>query len=261
MTRRFAVGSVMCLILAFALHDAAARKRACHGTDILHFKVKTSMVSSGAESNAAGSVSLNQNQQGNANNQRLTISVNNLGSNTIYSLLASLRSDTNFTEVATLTTDANGEELVKYTKKNNGNGKAGGTPLPDALNPLSDILALEIANGTQAVLSADLTQPDQLQYLIKRCLTSTHVETDASGSLRIKATQQSIQFRLAASSLTTNATYFLSINDTTLNGRQSDAKGNLVFSALPEGSPDVLDISTVAVQDASSNDVLNTTLP
>jgi len=257
------LGLVVCSIFSFALQGVAAKKvkGKRNGTAILHFMVKANMVGAGVESNAVGSLSAKQNKQGNANNQRLNIALGGLQGDTAYGLFASLRTDTNLTEVGTLTTDANGDALVKFVKKNNGKGNAGGVALPDALNPLANILALAIVNAqTQTVLSVDLTQPDQLQYLVKRCLDNDQVEPDAAAALRIKATQSFVQFRLLASGLVTNATYFLNINDTILDSRQSDSNGDLEFDGLP-GAPDVLDIDSIAVQNSSSNNVLSTTLP
>jgi len=249
-------------ISLLALREVIAKKVNCHGTSILHLMERTAMAGSDAESNAVGSVTLKQNKQGNANNQRLTIAASSLQSDTTYQLFASLRSDTNLTEVATFTTDAHGDVKVKYVKKNNGNGNAGGTALPDALNPISDILSLAVVNSaTQTVLSADLTAPDHLQYLIKRCLSNDHVEVGAVASLRIHATQNSEQFRLLASGLTSNATYFLSVNDTIVSDTQADAKGALEIKSLPSSAPDILDIDSLALQNSSSNNVLSTTLP
>jgi hypothetical protein len=246
----------------FTLRQVIAKKVNCHGTSVLHLMERTALVGSDVESNAVGSITLKQNKQGNANNQRLTIAADSLQSDTAYRLFASLRSDTNLTEVATFTTDSQGKVKVKYVKKNNGNGNAGGTALPDALNPISDILSLAVVNSaTETVLSADLTAPDHLQYLIKRCLSNDHVEVGAVASLRIHASQDSEQFRLLASGLTSNATYFLSVNDTIVSNAQADAQGALEIDSLPSGAPDVLDIESLALQNSSSNNVLSTTLP
>jgi hypothetical protein len=244
------------------LREVAAKKVNCHGTSILHVMERTKMAGSDVESNAVGSITLKQNKQGHANNQRLTISADSLQSSTTYQLFASLRSDTNLTEVATFTTDAHGDVKLKYVKKNNGNGNAGGTALPDVLDPISDILSLAVVNSaTQTVLSADLMAPDHLQYLIKRCLDNDHVEVGAVASLRIHATQNFAQFRLLASGLASNATYFLSVNDTIVSDAQANAKGELKVDSLLPGAPDILDIDSLALQNSSSNNVLSTTLP
>src|SRR5262249_30177250 len=125
-----------------------------------------------------------------------------------------------------------------------------------------DILTLAIANSaTQTVLSVDLTAPDHLQYLIKRCLDNDAVEASAVASLRIHASESFTQFRLEASGLTSNTTYFLSINDTIETSGMTDSLGGLKFDPLPSGAPAALDIDSLAIQNSSSNNVLNTTLP
>ncbi len=244
------------------MSEAVARRGIFRGTEILHFKARTTMDNSGVEPSASGTIGAKQNQQGNANNQQLTISLSNLQSNTTYLLLASLRTDTNFAVVAEFEADANGDALIKYVRTNNGNASPGGDLLPDELNPLSNILALEVADAsTQTVLAADFAAPDQFQYLIKRRLMNDHVDLDAEGVLRIKATQSFVQFRLRAVGLETNATYFLSVNDDIVTDRLTDATGFVEFRGLPPGVPDVLDISSIAVLDPGSNSVLSTTLP
>jgi len=245
-------------------HKALAGHVNCHGTSILHFMEQTAMDGSDVESNAVGSITLKQNEQGHADNQQLTIKATSLQSNSTYELLASVRSDTNLTEVATFTTDAHGDVQLTYLKKNNGHGHGhgGGTTLPDALNPISDILSLAVVNNTtQTVLSVDLTAPDHLQYLIKRCLNNDAVEATAAASLRIHASENFVQFRMEASGLTSNSTYFLSINDAIATSTTADSNGDLKFDSLPSGAPAVLNIDSLAIQNSNSNNVLSTTLP
>jgi hypothetical protein len=244
------------------LQNTMAKAGAKGGTSILHWMVTTKMVASGVESGVRGSVNANQNKQGNADNQRLTIAAAGLQSNATYLLVAVTVADTNPVVVADFPTNAKGVGLVKYVYKNNGKGNAGGTSLPVVLNPISDIQGLGIANGsTQTVLSADLTDPDKLQYLVSRSLTNDGIESGAAASLRIKATQKSVQFRLLASGLLATSGYFLAVNDVLDTNVTTDAAGNLSFNALPAGTPDVLDIHTLAILNSSSNSVLSTTLP
>jgi hypothetical protein len=160
------------------------------------------------------------------------------------------------------TTDADGHVKLKYVKKNTGHGGGGGGSLPDSLNPISNILSLNFVNtDTQTVLSADLTMPDHLQYLIKRCLSNDSVEATTAASLGIHATEHFVQFRLTASGLAPNANYFLSVNDTIITNGSPNAGGVLEFDSLPSDAPDVLDIDNLALQNTSSNNVLSTTLP
>jgi len=232
------------------------------GTGIFHFMVRSTMTSSGFDADAAGAVQAKRNQQGNADNQRLQLQALNLDANATYKLLAQVGTDTNLVEVADLTTDENGVLDLKYVKKNNGNASPGGDPLPDVLNPISNIRALEVSiGGTQAVLSADFTAPQKLQYLIKRTLTNDGVELDAAADLRIKATQSAVQFRVRASGLTPTNMYSLALNGVILADYTSGTDGHLDINALPAGAPDVLDITDLAIVNATTNSVLSTTLP
>src|ERR1043165_1302704 len=61
-----------------------------HGTDILHLFASATMTNEGIEPAATGTVDLGQNQQGNANIQRLTVSVNGLTADTTYDLFAAV---------------------------------------------------------------------------------------------------------------------------------------------------------------------------
>ena len=247
---------------SLGLHIALAKGSHKGGTSVLHWMERCTMISSGEESNAAGSIIAKRNQQGNADNQRLTISLSHLESDAMYQLLATIGTNTYPVVAADLSTDAKGHILIKYVRKNTGKGNAGGVALPDVLNPISDIRSLEIVNSsTQTVLSADLTSPDRFQYLVKSWLTNDGVEPNATAALRIHATQRKDKFRLLASGLTPSASYFLAVNDVVETNVISDASGSLQFKELPAGSPDILDIQSLAILNASSNSVLSTTLP
>ena len=231
------------------------------GTSILHIMVRATMSGTTADAGATGSVRAKQNQQGNANNQRLEIVVANLDSNTTYALLAATTDDENLHDVTTIDTDSNGRAHVKYVKKNNGNASPGGGPLPDGLDPISKIRGLAIsADGSNDVLTADLSNPNKLQYLVKRPLTND-AHSGATATLRIKATTSVAQLRIRASGLAATSTYYLAINGEVAESLTSNAKGRLNATGFPNGSPDVLDIRSLAILDSASNSVLSTPLP
>lgn len=234
------------------------------GTDILHLFVHKAMTNDGIEAGATGAVDVRQNRQGNANNQRLDVSVTGLTTNTTYQLLALLDDDTNSTFVVDLTTDSHGVGALHFAQANNGkSGKSGGkgkgtSPLPDLLDPVSNIRELTVVDvATQAVLTADLTAPDKLQYLIKRDLSTNGI----SAQLRIKATTTQTQFRLTALGLNPTNDYFLVLNDGIVQTNSTDAGGKLTISSLLQNPVDILDLHTVALEDSVSNVVLSTELP
>ncbi|MBI3852246.1 MAG: DUF3494 domain-containing protein [Verrucomicrobia bacterium] len=251
------MGMALALAVMYPNHDSIAKNSNKGGTSILHLNFVTAMLNTGVDPDASGSVNGKLNRQGNASNQRLQISLANLDPNTTYQLAAFIGDDTNSTSVASFTTDANGAFKVTYVKKSQGKGSAGGQPLPDALHPLRNVRELDIVNGSaQTVLRADLTDPDKLQYLIKRRLDNTGLVSGAVGTLQIKATKTSTKFRLTASGLTPNTDYVLTINGNAAQTNTTDSAGNLNLTALPPGSPNVLEIHSVALTDIAGNVVL-----
>ena len=227
------------------------------GTSILHFMLRATMTGTGT-----GNVEAKRNQQGGADNQRLEITVANLAAGTTYELLASTTDDTNLVAVGEFTTDSAGSAVLDYVKKIHGKASPGGDLLPAGLDPISKLRSLEISvGGTQTVLSADITTPDTLQYLIKRAMTKDGVDTDAAASLRIKSNGSSDQLRIRASGLDSTNTYFLAINGAVADTLASDADGRLDVTAWPAGSPDALDVTSLAIWNSESNSVLSTTLP
>jgi len=160
-----------------------------HGTDILHLSIRESLSNEGVVSNANGFVNLTENQQGNAHHQELDLLVKHLDANTTYQLVALVNDDTDGTAVGSFDTDANGNAALRYRDFGHGNGMGHGRlALPAALNPLSTVHGLSINNSSnQTVLSADLTSPNKLQYLIKRDLSTDTVEASlASKPRRVK---------------------------------------------------------------------------
>jgi hypothetical protein len=78
----------------------------------------------------------------------------------------------------------------------------------------------------------------------------------AAGRVLIKANSRSAQFRLQASGLTANTDYQVAFNGTVLQTYTSTASGKLSVTAFPNGSPDVLDIQTVALTDNTGTNVV-----
>jgi hypothetical protein len=226
------------------------------GTDILHYSVTKAMSNDGVESNAVGSVKAHQNEQGHADNQQLNISVSGLTGSTTYELLAN--GDTNLADGVSFTTGPSGGAKLKFRSNGNGHGLGHGVQsLPAALNPVSHITELDVFNSsTQAVLTADMTMPDSLQYLIKRNLSTSTVDA----SLRIHATTGQTQFRLSASGLNATNNYLLVLNGAVAQTYAADTNGMLRITSLPFAGG-ILTLNSLALWDASSNVVFTTQLP
>lgn len=228
------------------------------GTDILHYAVTKTMSNGGVESNSTGSVQAHQNEQGHADNQQLNISVSGLTGGTTYELL--VNGDTNLADGVSFTTDSNGAAALQYRRQGNGNGGGHGhgrTPLPPLFNPVSSVAQITVMNSsTQAVLSADMTNPNSLQYLIKRNLNTGNVDA----SLRIHATTGQTQFRLLASGLDATSNYLLVLNGNVAQTYAANSNGELQISSLPY-SGGILSLNSLTLWDASSNVLFTTQLP
>lgn len=245
--------------LAAATLFAATTNATANGTDILHFTVIKAMTDNGIETNAGGAVVATQKEQGKANNQTLNIAVSGLAPNTPYELFAAIDNDTNVTDITEFTTDDNGDAILAYASL--GNGKGGGkksSALPASLNPVSLIREVDIVNSNaQAVLTADLSMPDKLQYLVKRNLGGGGIKA----SLKIEANSQRTQFRLTSTGLAASTDYLLAFNGGVVQTNTSSPNGKLNITSLTEAPPAILDVRTVELWDTSSNVVLQTELP
>jgi hypothetical protein len=175
------------------------------GSSVLHFMLSTDMVSSGADSNARGHIDAALSRSGNANNQRLKISLTNLDPNSEYQLLAFIGDDSNLRSATSFTTDAKGAYAVTYVQKCPGKSNSGGQPLPNSLDPISHIHQLDIVKDGNVVLTgvfgSDI-QPD--------CDAPTVSFTvPASGDVDVPANQAiAATFSEAMNPLTINKTSF-----------------------------------------------------
>ena len=238
---------------------AALAAATSHGTDILHFFVRKGMSNTGVETNASGVVRARQNEQGNTDNQALEVLAKGLDTNTSYQLMALVGDETNLTLVTNFNSDSRGRLSVEYRDLGNGHGVGHGRlPLPAVLDPVSQVREVSIFNSaTQAVLTADLTVPDRLEYLVKRDLSTNKVDA----LLRLHANTHATQFRLTASGLNPTNDYLLVLNGGVVQTNSTDKKGRLVIKSLLENPTDILQVRSMALWDSASNLVLSTSLP
>src|ERR1043165_3123238 len=112
---------------------------------------QATMSPTGVDPNARGSVHGNLTRRGAVDNQRLTVTVSRLDTNTTYHLMAYLGDDIAATAVADLVTDRRGGAFILYIKN------PGTHPLPAVVDPLSNIREVDIVNTNgDVVLRADL---------------------------------------------------------------------------------------------------------
>lgn len=227
-----------------------------YGTDVLHLDRRALMTGS-LEQDAAGFVAASYKAQGKTEHQSLKIELSGLDTNGVYLLGALMGDDTNVVDIAPIEVDAQGDASINY--QTNGNSKSKGkNPLPAELNPVSAIRELVVLNtNAEAVLTAELNDPDFLQYLVKRNLSSG----DIKAMLQIKATTEKLQFRLTSSGLMATNDYLLVINGDINQTVQADSKGKLSVKDLINPPTNALELESVALWDAGSNVVFSTELP
>jgi hypothetical protein len=265
MHHAFGIVALSCGLAAGFVQAAPAIAPGANGTGIIHFFVHDTMANAGVLANASGTVDVDQNQQGNANNRQLKFTLKSLDASTTYQLFARRIDETNLTVVADFTTDAAGAAKLQYQKIGSSNGKGqpkGKLALPDALDPLYEVRELAVVNAnTQAVLVADLAAPDKLQYLIKRAMDNVGTDTDASASLLLQATVKRTDLRIQAINLTTNAPYWLALNNWITQTNTADRKGRLKIQTQLANALDVLNLQRIDVLDAATNFVFSTEVP
>lgn len=245
------------------------------GTSIYHLSISKSMVyvPDPTVTNAvpirarylpSGSVSTHHNQQGNADNQRLDVSLGRLQAYTNYMLLALVGDETNYTYVTDMQTNRRGKSSVRFQQIGSSRGHGLGhqkDALPDFLDPIDNIREMAVANtSTQLVLRADLTMPDRISYLIKKNMTNDGVETNAIAAMDIKANHRRTWFCLDAGGLQTNSTYYLALNGEVNQQGTTDQYGDLAIRSWNIYPTNVLSIRTIALWNQTSNSVLSTTL-
>ena len=249
----------LCFVLttpALAAPGFAAGK----GTDILHLTLRTDLETN-ADPDAEGRLSLKLRQQGGADVQKLRLEASQLAPGAPYHLFVLLRGALDPIEVpVAFDTDEDGEASLKLMHIGHGNSSA--KKFPAGLDPLTDVLAIEIRDDAGAiVLDADLTDPDWLQYLVKRRLDNGGGDTDAAGALFMKEHGSKVHFRLEAANLDPNADYTLAINGADIETLPTDAGGRLDIKSLPGGAPAPFDMTQVELIDAFDMVVLSTVLP
>jgi hypothetical protein len=234
---------------------ATAAEQGHHGTDILHLSTQTGMTNHGVLTSASGTVDASSKTQGNADHQSLDIFARGLDKSTTYTVFALIGDETSPTQVTDFTSDSKGRGVVRL--RNFGNGHQI-VPLPTALDPVYDVHSVSIYNSsTQAVLTADLSNPDRLQYLVKRDLSTSNV----TAVLHLESNTHHSQFKLSASGLSRTNDYLLVFNGGIVQTNSTDAHGRLHISSPMQVPTDILNLQSVALWDSTSNVVLSTTLP
>jgi hypothetical protein len=212
-----------------------------------------------ADPEACGGVRLKLRQQGRADVQKLDLQVEALAPETPYSLFAFLRDVANPLEVETFTTDEDGDARLKLMHL--GHGNASGKVFPPGLDPLTQIVRLEVRDEADAVvLAVDLADADRIGVLVKRKLDDAGAEPGAAGALFLKQRDDAASFRLTASGLAPGASYTLMIDGAPYGSYPADADGELRIDTLPDGAPLPYEMQTIELRNAGDEVVLETEL-
>ena len=217
----------------------------------------TALTNNGSvDSDARGTVRGNLNRRGVTDSQRLSIAVSKLDASTAYHLVAFLGNDASSTAVADFTTDAHGSASVAYVKS----ATPGAHPLPDAVDPISNVRELDVVNTTgDTVLQADITDANSFSYSVHRPMDNTGFLPGAGGSLVLSGSPHATRVAVAAVGLTPHTSYQLLANGTSLATKTSDAHGKLSIAGPRTGVPLVLDVRTVELADGIANVILSST--
>jgi len=246
------VGAAMTCLTAVAENTPKPHKPK---KDILHFFAQEKMTDQGVISNATGRVTIHVNSVSKGKPQDLRVEVRNLEANAGYQLQALVGDDTNLTVVVEFTTDGEGKAKLEFRDK--AAGKAGKQPVPAALNPLTNIRELVVADGTNAVLVADLTAPDKFNYFVKRDLSTNGVVA----SLQIESHVHKAKLRLAASGLDAGSEYSLALNGSIVTTGTADEKGRLKVGWELLNPVDILSLQSVVLLNAGGETIATTTFP
>lgn len=247
------------LVLGLALASASlAKPPGAGGTDILHLSLRTGWHEA-ADPGAGGELDMKLRQQGHADVQKLAVEVEGLAPETTYSLWIFLRDVVDPLEAPSFTTDADGDAKLKL--KHLGHSSGSGHQFPPGLDPLSELVRMEVRDEADAVvLAVDLEDADRVGILVKRKLADAGAEPGAAGVLFLKQRDDTASFRLSAAGLTAGADYTLVIDGAAYGPYPADADGELRIDALPMGAPLPYAMQTIELRNAGDEVVLETEL-
>jgi len=227
--------------------------------DTLSYNIKEKFVNNGVEANAKGTVTANENIQGNSSKEKLDVSVSGLTPGADYSLVVTANdgSGTNV-DILDFTADSKGKASLHLSRSGNGKGGGKNNPLPSDVD-LTQVIQYDIVDGSaQSVLTVDTTAPASLKYMVKRDLSAGGVKS----KLQIKTSKGKTNFTLDNSGLEPSTDYQLVFNGSPVQTYTSNSKGKLTIklSAAPL-TDNILDLQTVELWDMANNVIVGTTTP
>ena len=242
-------------VAALAVTTLFAKSSSKQGTEMVHFSVHINMTNNGVEPTASGTVQATEAMQGNSDHETLNVTAKGLTPNTPYSLFVTTTATGTSTNLDDFTTDKKG--AAKLSFQNNGGSKKT-TPLPPEIGPLSGLTEVDIVNSnTVVVLAASSGEVTQIQYMVKKDITSNNVPA----TINVSASTKSAKFNLTASGLTPSTDYILVLNGSPVQTNTATAKGGLKINSAPAPA-DILSLNSVALTDtSSSSNILSAPVP
>jgi hypothetical protein len=248
------------VVWAFGATAQAGGPVTRRGTSVMHYMTRNTLVATEAGSNVVGWLRLQHNEQGHSSKQSLRLHVIGLEANASYNLIAVVGDDTNAAPVASFTANRRGRSQLAYLS--HGQGRGGKNPLPNELNPLTDVRSVGVENvSTQTVAYAWIADAEKFQYIVKRNLTPEDMNGTAAGSVSLIANHRHVNFRLLAGGLVATNDYHLALNSNIVSTVQTTGDGRLQIKDWPANAPSVLELRSLSLLDGSSNVVLHTRLP
>jgi len=208
------------------------------------------MTASGVDSNATGRVQAFLTQQGNSDHQRLRVAVRHLDPRTSYTLLAQVGTNPDWVTVAGFRTTGQGAGHVTYFR-NRWSRPDGRHALPEALDPLTDVRELAVANTNgDVVLTVDLHQSEAMAFELASVLKNTGNDPYAIGCVAVACQNGSVQFRLFAAGQSSQ--YIFCVNDIPVETYSADGAGRISVGAFPNAAPSPLFFKKLDVRDGGN---------
>jgi hypothetical protein len=223
----------------------------------VRYHVEAAFDKTDVDTDASGEVLAVVRERGKSEVQRLRLNFSNLDARATYTLLARIDGETEFAEVDTFTTSSAGKARIAYVQTSGSAKKK--RALPPALNPLTGVQSLAIANTNgEVVLTVDLHAAERMSFELASVLENTGNDPDAIGCLAVSCFEGNVQFRLIAAGQ--SSLYTLSVNEKPVATYQANAAGTVVVGAFPAGAPSPLAFKRVSMQDVSAQVVLQSEL-
>jgi hypothetical protein len=239
-------------LLAADGEASTASPASAAGASVMKYSYAMNLKNTGVLPKASGKLTGKYSRAGAAISQQSAISAADVLPGATHDLTSLSGAGSVSTVAASLTSDAKGKIKAVFSDKSGRNSK----PLPDALNPLIAVRALNIASAGQILLSGDVLLPDKLRYQYKGPFDNTGIVSAAAGVLQLKATEKSSQFGLKVSGLPAATDCIVLINSVAVQTVASDKKGKLNLKSLPAASPTALNIHSVALAIGTSGNIV-----